>query len=173
MQIKSETQCHESQKFDYHVVEYAFLIQNNFYKNAPHIKGAGAPQSSVKLFRAKNAPSEKLDFSMPYCSILFTDSEYITLFKMPCILRELEPLKVCIFGQAIEIEKSASQFYKIVSQNQPVFRFVHYNGNKGKYCIKYIHFYNIKVTKYMKFTKLQNFTTLLLFKNKVNTSINF
>ena len=28
MQIKSEMQCHESQKFDYHVVEYAFLNQN-------------------------------------------------------------------------------------------------------------------------------------------------
>ena len=134
-----------------------------------HIKGAGAPQSLVKLYRAKNAPLEKLDFSMPYCSILFTDSEYITLFKMPCILRELEPLKVCIFGQ----EKSAGRFYKIIGQNQPVFRFIHYNGNKGKYCIKYIYFYNIKVTKYMKFTKLQNFTTLLLFKNKVNTCLNF
>ena len=69
-----------------------------------HIKGAGAPQSLVKLYRAKNAPLEKLDFSMPCGSILFTDSEYITFFKTPCILRELEPLKVCIFGQ----EKSAS-----------------------------------------------------------------
>ena len=28
MQIKSKTQHHESQKFHYHIVEYAFLIQN-------------------------------------------------------------------------------------------------------------------------------------------------
>ena len=28
MQIKSEMQHHESQKFHYHIVEYAFLIQN-------------------------------------------------------------------------------------------------------------------------------------------------
>ena len=62
----------------------------------------------LKVWLNYIGPLEKLDFSMPYCSILFTDSEYITLFKMPCILRELEPLKVCIFGQAIEIEKWAS-----------------------------------------------------------------
>ena len=59
-----------------------------------HIKGDGAPQSLVKLYRTKNGPSEKLDFSMPCCSILFTDSEYITLLSTPCILSEQEPLKV-------------------------------------------------------------------------------
>ena len=88
---------------------------------------------------------------------------------MPSVLSELQPLKVCIFGQ----EKSAGRFSKVIGQNRPVLWFIHYNGNKGKYCIKYIYFYNIKVTKYMKFTKLQNFTTPLLFKNKVNTCINF
>ena len=46
------------------------------------------------MHRSKNGPSEKLDFSMPYCSILFTDSEYTTLFEMPSILSELEPIKV-------------------------------------------------------------------------------
>ena len=96
MQIKSETKCHESQKFDYHVVEYAFLIQNiyNFYKNAPRIKQDRAPQSLVKIDRTKNGPSEKLDFSMACCSILFTDSDYIVLFEMPSILSELEPINV-------------------------------------------------------------------------------
>ena len=28
------------------------------------------------------------------------------------------------FGQVIEIEKLTSQFYKTVSQNQPVFKFI-------------------------------------------------
>ena len=37
----------------------------------------------VGLHRWSNRPLEKFDFSMPYCSILFTDSEYITLFEMP------------------------------------------------------------------------------------------
>ena len=41
-----------------------------------------------------NGPSEKLDFSMPFCSIFFTDSEYTTLFEMPSILSELQPIKV-------------------------------------------------------------------------------
>ena len=66
----------------------------NFYKNAPHIKQTTAPQSLVKIHRTKNGPSEKLDFSMPCCSILPRESEYITLFEMPSILSELEPLKV-------------------------------------------------------------------------------
>ena len=84
MQIKSETQCHESQKFYYQVAEYAFLIQNiYFYQNAPHIKRATAPQSLIKIYRTEDGPSEKLDFSRPYCSILFTNSEYATLFEMP------------------------------------------------------------------------------------------
>ena len=47
------------------------------------IKGAGARQSLVKIYRMKNGPLEKFKFSMPCCSILFTDSEYITLFEMP------------------------------------------------------------------------------------------
>ena len=50
---------------------------------------------------------KKLNFSMPCCSILIFDSEYITLFEMPRVLRELEPIRVCIFGQVIEIEKLA------------------------------------------------------------------
>ena len=45
------------------------------------IKGTGAHLSLVKIYRTKNKLSEKLDFSMPYCSILFADSEYITLFE--------------------------------------------------------------------------------------------
>ena len=60
---------------------------------------------------------------------------------------------LCIFGQAIEIEKFTSRFYKIVSQNWPVFKYVEFERNKGKSCVKYIYFYNIKFTKYMKFTK--------------------
>ena len=59
------------------------------------------------------------------------------------------------FIQVIEIEKSAGRFYKIISQNQPVFKFINYHRDKGKYCIKYIYFYNIKFTKYMKFTKFK------------------
>ena len=55
----------------------------NFYKNAPHIKRARAPQSLVGLHRWLNRPSEKLDFSIPCCSILFTELEYIALFEMP------------------------------------------------------------------------------------------
>ena len=96
MQIKSKTQCYESQKFHYQVVEYAFLIQNiyNFYKNAPCIKQATAHQSLVKILRTENGLLEKLDFSMPFCSIFFTDSEYTTLFEMPSILSELQPIKV-------------------------------------------------------------------------------
>ena len=95
MQIKSKMKCHESKKFHYHVVEYAFLIQNNnFYKNAPRIKQARAPQNLVGLHRWSNRPSEKLDFSILCCSILFTESEYIDLFETPSILSELEPLKV-------------------------------------------------------------------------------
>ena len=96
MQIKSKMQHHESQKFHYQVAEYAFLIQNiyNFYKNAPHIKQATAPQSLVKIHRTENGLSEKLDFSMSCCSILFTDSEYTTLFETQSILSELQPIKV-------------------------------------------------------------------------------
>ena len=66
----------------------------NFYKNAPRIKRATAPQSLVKIHRTENGPSEKLDFSMPFCIILFTDSEYTTLFEMPPILSKLQPIKV-------------------------------------------------------------------------------
>ena len=33
-------------------------------------------------------------FSMSCCSILFTDSEYTTLFETPSILSELQPIKV-------------------------------------------------------------------------------
>ena len=40
------------------------------------------------------------------------------------IIRELEPLKVCIFGQWIEIEKLASRIYNIVSPNRPVFKLI-------------------------------------------------
>ena len=47
-----------------------------------------------KLEPVKNGPSEKFNFSMPWCSILITDSEYITLFETPCVLRELGPIKV-------------------------------------------------------------------------------
>ena len=69
MQIKSEMQLYESQKFHYQVAEYAFLIQNIFlFKNAPHIKRATAPQSLVKIHRTENGLLEKLDFSMPFCS---------------------------------------------------------------------------------------------------------
>ena len=38
----------------------------------------------------ENGPSEKLDFSMPFCSILFTDTEYTILFETPSILSELQ-----------------------------------------------------------------------------------
>ena len=75
MQIRSEMKRPESQKFT-------------------AIKGAGACQSLVKIYRTKNGLSEKFEFSMPCCSILFTDSEYITLIDMPWVLRELEPVKV-------------------------------------------------------------------------------
>ena len=57
------------------------------------------------------------------------------------------------FIQVIEIEKLASQFYKIIGQNQPVFKFIDSERNKGKSCVKYIYFYDIKFTKYMKFTQ--------------------
>ena len=60
---------------------------------------------------------------------------------------------VFVFIQVIEIEKSAGQFYKIIRQNWPVFKFIYSQRNKGKYHVKYIYFYNIKFTKYMKFTK--------------------
>ena len=58
-----------------------------------NIKRARAPQSLVKIHRTENGPSEKLDFSMPCCSILLRESEYITLFEMPSILSELQPSK--------------------------------------------------------------------------------
>ena len=47
------------------------------------IKGARAHQSLVGLHRWLNRPLEKLDFPIPYCSILFTDSKYITCLKTP------------------------------------------------------------------------------------------
>ena len=58
------------------------------------VSNLGPPQSLVGLHRWSNRPSEKLDFSMPCCSILLRESEYITLFEMPSILSELQPLKV-------------------------------------------------------------------------------
>ena len=64
------------------------------YKNAPRIKRATAHQSLVKILRTENGPSEKLDFSMPFCSILFTESEYTILFETPSILSKLQPIKV-------------------------------------------------------------------------------
>ena len=59
-----------------------------------HTKGDRAPQSLVKIYRTQNGSSEKLEFSIPCCTILLTDSEYITLFETPCILKEIEPIKV-------------------------------------------------------------------------------
>ena len=61
-------------------------------KNAPPIKQAGAVQSLIKLHRTKNGPSEKLHFLSHLVAFFFTDSEHITLFEMPCVLSELEPL---------------------------------------------------------------------------------
>ena len=55
---------------------------------------ARAHQSLVGLHRWSNRLLEKLDFSMPCCSILLRESEYITLFEMPSILSELEPIQV-------------------------------------------------------------------------------
>ena len=60
---------------------------------------------------------------------------------------------VFVFIQAIEIEKLAGQFYNIIGQNWPVFKFMDYQRDKGKCSVKYIYFYNKKFTKYMKFTK--------------------
>ena len=42
------------------------------------IKGSGACQSLVKLCRTKNGLSKKLNFSLPCCSILIIDSEYMS-----------------------------------------------------------------------------------------------
>ena len=47
---------------------------------------------------------------------------------------------VFVFIQAIEIEKLAGRFYKIIGQNWPVFKFTDSQRNKGKYCVKYILF---------------------------------
>ena len=58
------------------------------------IKQATAHQSLIKIHRTENGLLEKLDFSMPCCSILLTDSEYITLSETPSVLSELQPLKV-------------------------------------------------------------------------------
>ena len=58
-----------------------------------------------------------------------------------------------VFIQAIKIEKLTSRFYKIVSQNRSVFKYIESERNKGKSCVKCIYFYKIKFTKYMKFTK--------------------
>ena len=52
----------------------------------------------------ENGPLEKLDFSMPFCSILFTDSEYTTLFGMPSTLRELQ-LKIELFSVKVTIQR--------------------------------------------------------------------
>ena len=52
----------------------------------------------------ENGPSEKLDFSMPCCSILFTDSEYTTLFETPSVLSEL-PLKIELFSVKVTIQR--------------------------------------------------------------------
>ena len=52
---------------------------------------------------------------------------------------------VFVFIQVIEIE--------ILQDNWPVFKLIDSQRNKGKYHVKYIYFYNIKFTKYMKFTK--------------------
>ena len=46
----------------------------------------------------------------------------------------------------------------ILQDNQPEsasFQVINYHRNKGKYCVKYIYFYNIKFTKYTKFTKFK------------------
>ena len=59
---------------------------------------------------------------------------------MPSVLSKLESVKAGIFGQAIEIEKLAGQFYKIISQNWPVFKFIDSWQNKGKYHVKYIYY---------------------------------
>ena len=90
MQIKSEMQHHESQKFHYQVAEYVFLIQNI----KTHLILSKLQPLKVWLHRTENGLSEKLDFPMPCCSILFTDSEYTTLFETPSILSELQPIKV-------------------------------------------------------------------------------
>ena len=60
----------------------------------PSILSELEPLSLVKIHRTENGLSEKLDFSIPYCSILFTDPKYITCSKTPCILIEIEPIKV-------------------------------------------------------------------------------
>ena len=52
----------------------------------------------------ENGLSEKLDFSMPFCSILFTDSEYMTLFEMPSLLSELQ-LKMELFSIKVTIQR--------------------------------------------------------------------
>ena len=41
---------------------------------------------------------------MPCCSILFTDSEYTTLFEMPSILSELQ-LKIDLFSVKVTIQR--------------------------------------------------------------------
>ena len=57
----------------------------------------------VKIHRTENSLLKKLDFSIPCCSILFTDLDYIVLFEMPSILSELEPIKVMkMTGQMVE-----------------------------------------------------------------------
>ena len=72
---------------------HRFRIYNPF-RNAINIKRATAHHSLVGLHMTENGPLEKLDFSMPFCSILFTDSEYTTLLEMPSILSELQLITV-------------------------------------------------------------------------------
>ena len=52
----------------------------------------------------ENGPSEKLDLSMSFCSILFTDSEYTTLFEMQSLLSELQ-LKMELFSVKVTIQR--------------------------------------------------------------------
>ena len=94
----------------------------NFYKDTP--KGAGAHQSLVKIYVTKNGLSEKFNFSMPYCSILFTDSEYITLFEMPQVLRELEPIKIWPILSYISNWPNLANLHKLIN-NYMYFNHLH------------------------------------------------
>ena len=72
---------------------------------------------SLKIHRTENSLSEKLDFSMPCCSILLRESEYITLFEMPSILSKLEPLKIWLkyIGPKMVHQKSWIFLFPIVA----------------------------------------------------------
>ena len=61
----------------------------NFYKNTPLIKQATAPESLVEIYWTQNGLLEKFDFSLPCCSICFTDSKYVTFIEMASVLSEL------------------------------------------------------------------------------------